>query len=385
MCVSALLHPMNSDPRKSSPSLSQPDRVRVDVPDRGYDILIQEGLIDRAGELLLPVIKCAEAVVVTNTVVKRLYGPRLLRSLKAAGFRAHVLCLPDGEHTKSLKWVSVILDELVRRRCERKTVLLALGGGVIGDLAGFAASVYLRGIPFVQVPTTLVAQVDSSIGGKTGVNHPFGKNLIGSFYQPKLVLSDPGVLRTLPAREFRAGLAEVIKYGVIADAEFFKFLGDNMRRILDLDPPAVRRIIRTSAAVKAAVVAKDEREGDRRRILNFGHTLGHALETVTKYRRYTHGEAVAIGMVAAARLAEHLGLADKCVAERIRGLVRQAGLPVSLPTLSAAALLRAMRQDKKVEDRRIHFVLPDRIGHVAVQPVEEPRIRQILTGKRAGT
>lgn len=385
MCVSALLYPMNSDPRKNSRFLSQPDRVRVDVPDRGYDILIQEGLIDRAGELLLPVIKCAEAVVVTNTVVKRLYGPRLLRGLKAAGFRAHVLCLPDGERTKSLKWASVILDELVRRRCERKTLLLALGGGVIGDLAGFAASVYLRGIPFVQVPTTLVAQVDSSIGGKTGVNHPLGKNLIGSFYQPKLVLSDPGVLQTLPAREFRSGLAEVIKYGVIADAQFFKFLGGNMRRILDLDPPAIQHIIRTSSAVKAAVVSEDEREGDRRRILNFGHTLGHALETVTKYRRYTHGEAVAIGMVAAARLAEHLGLADRQVAGRIRDLARQTGLPVCLPVCSAAALLRAMRQDKKVEDRRIHFVLPDRIGHVSVQPVDEPHIRRILTVRRSGT
>jgi 3-dehydroquinate synthase len=376
---------MKSDSLENHRSLPQPDRVRVDLADRGYDVLIQEGLIDRAGELLLPLTKSSEAIVVTCDVIKRFCGSRLLRSLKSAGFRTSVLCLPDGERTKSLKWVSTILDELVRRRCERNTVLLALGGGVIGDLAGFAASVYLRGIPFVQVPTTLVAQVDSSIGGKTGVNHPLGKNLIGSFYQPKLVLSDPGILRTLPAREYRAGLAEVIKYGVIADAGFFEFLEDNMSRILDLDPAVVHRLILTSSAIKAAVVSEDEREGDRRRILNFGHTLGHALETVTKYRRYKHGEAVAIGMVVAARLAAHLGLADRHVAGRIRGLVHKAGLPDRLPAYSTSALLRAMRQDKKVLDHRIHFVLPDRIGHVSVQPVEEPHIRRILAAQRAGT
>lgn len=369
-------------PRRSFP---QPGRVRVDLADRGYDILIQDGLLDRVGELLLPLTNSSDAVVVTNPVVKRLYSSRLSRSLKAAGFRTAVLCLPDGERTKSLKWVSAILDELVRRRCERKTVLLALGGGVLGDIAGFAASMYLRGIPFVQLPTTLVAQVDSSIGGKTGVNHPLGKNLIGAFYQPKLVLSDPGVLRTLPAREYRAGLAEVIKYGVIADASFFQFLETEMHRILDLDPATVQHIIRTSSAVKAAVVSEDEREGDRRRILNFGHTVGHALETVTTYRRYKHGEAVAIGMVAAARLAVQLGLADTRVTGRIRDLVHKTGLPDRLPAYPAAALLRAMRQDKKVQDRRIHFVLPDRIGHVSVQPVDEPHIRRILTARRSGT
>ena len=218
---------MKFNSRKTRRVAPQENRVRVNLPDRGYDILIQEGLVDRVGEVLLPLTKGPHVVVVTNEVVKGLYGARLVRGLKVEGFRPTVLCLPDGERTKSMKWVSAILDELVRCRYERRTVLLALGGGVTGDLAGFAASVYLRGIPFVQVPTTLVAQVDSSIGGKTGVNHPLGKNLIGSFYQPRLVVSDPGVLRTLPAREYRAGLAEVIKYGVIADAEFFEFLEDN--------------------------------------------------------------------------------------------------------------------------------------------------------------
>jgi 3-dehydroquinate synthase len=376
---------MKSESIKSIRSLPQPDRVRVDLADRGYDIIIQAGLLDQAGECLRPLAKSANAVVVTNAVVNRLYGSRLMRSLQAAGFRTSVICLPDGERTKSLRWVSAILDELVRRRYERTTVLLALGGGVVGDLAGFAAAVYLRGIPFVQVPTTLVAQVDSSIGGKTGVNHPLGKNLIGSFYQPQLVLSDPDVLHTLPAREYRAGLAEVIKYGVIADARLFKFLETGMQGILNFDPAAVHHIIQSSSASKATVVSQDEREGDRRRILNFGHTLGHALETVTKYRRYRHGEAVAIGMVVAARLAVQLGLADTRVAARIRDLVHKAGLPDQLPPYPATALLRAMRQDKKVRDQRIHFVLPDRIGHVSVQPVDESHIRRILAAQRSGT
>jgi len=369
---------LSDTPDKSS---AHADRIRVELADRGYEIVIQNGLLDRIGEHLLPFHMGPEAVVVTNAVVKRYYGTRVVRSLKAAGFKPAVVCLPDGERTKSLKWVSAILDELVRRRYERKTWLLALGGGVVGDVAGFAASAYLRGIPFAQVPTTLVAQVDSSIGGKTGVNHPRGKNLIGAFYQPKLVLSDPAVLGTLPALEYRAGLAEVIKYGVIGDTAFFEFLERNIDRVLKQDPLTVQRIIRTSSAIKAAVVSEDEREGDRRRILNFGHTLGHALESVTRYRRYTHGETVAIGMVAAARLAERMGLADAAVAERIRTLVEQAGLPTALPPYPTTALINAMRQDKKVQDKCIHFVLPVRIGHVIVCPVEEVEIRRFLAAR----
>jgi len=362
-------------------SWPSPDLVRVALPDRGYDILIQHGLIDRVGDYLRPLTTSETVVIVTNPVVKRLYGTRVLRSLRTAGLTPVVVTVPDGERTKSLTWVSAILDELVRRRCERRTVLMALGGGVIGDLAGFAASVYLRGIPFVQVPTTLVAQVDSSIGGKTGVNHPQGKNLIGSFYQPIMVLSDPDALRTLPVREYRAGLAEVIKYGVIADATLFAFLETEMQRILALDPAAVHHVIRTSSVTKAQVVSDDEREGDRRRILNFGHTVGHAIETVTAYRRYKHGEAVAIGMVVAAQLAVQLGLAEASVIMRIRDLVRQAGLPDQVPALPVAALLRATRQDKKVRERRIHFVLPERIGQVVVRPVDEPAIRRVLTSR----
>lgn len=371
---------------QSKPTSSdRAERVRVNLADRSYDVVIQDGLLERVGEYLSPFKLGPAAVVVTNPTVKRLYGSPLLRSLQSAGFSATVLTVPDGERFKSLKWVAAVLDELVCRRFERTTWLIALGGGVIGDLAGFAASAYLRGIPFVQVPTTLVAQVDSSIGGKTGVNHPQGKNLIGSFYQPKLVLCDPRALETLPEREYRAGLAEVIKYGVIQNAGFFQFLEQHMDRVLALDPEAVHRVIRTSCAIKAQVVSADEREGDRRRILNFGHTLGHALETVTGYRRYKHGETVAIGMVAAARLACQLGLAKPEVETRIAGVVSKAGLPGTLPRYSVPAYLRAMRQDKKVMSGRIHFVLPNRIGGVVVVPVEDHVIRWLLKdrGSRA--
>jgi 3-dehydroquinate synthase len=361
------------------------DRIRVDLGERSYEVVVHAGLLDHIGDLLAPFKLGPDTVVVTNPVVKRHYGARVVRSLRAAGLNPTVLALPDGERTKSLRWVARVLNELLRRRYERKAWLVALGGGVIGDLAGFAASIYLRGIPFVQVPTTLVAQVDASIGGKTGVNHPRGKNLIGAFYQPKLVLVDPDTLRTLPQRDFRAGLAEVIKYGVIADAAFFEFLERDMEQILKLDPAALHRVIRTSCAIKAAVVSEDEREGDRRRILNFGHTVGHALETLGGYRRYTHGEAVGIGMVVAARLAGHLGLGDASVGTRIRALLERTRLPADLPPHSASAVLRAMRQDKKVQDRRIHFVLPDRIGHVVVRPVEEPEIRQVLTATQPRT
>jgi 3-dehydroquinate synthase len=361
------------------------DRIRVDLGERSYEVVVHEGLLDRVGEFLAPLKLGPDTVIVTNPVVKRHYGARVVRSLKAVGLKPTVLTLPDGERTKSLRWVARVLNDLLRRRYERKAWLVALGGGVTGDLAGFAASIYLRGIPFVQVPTTLVAQVDASIGGKTGVNHPLGKNLIGAFYQPKLVLIDPGALRTLPQREYRGGLAEVIKYGVIADDAFFEFLERNMDQILKLKPAALHRVIRTSCAIKAAVVSEDEREGDRRRILNFGHTVGHALETLGGYRRYSHGEAVAIGMVVAARLAERLGLADASVGTRIRALVERTKLPADLPPRSESALLRAMRQDKKVKDGRIHFVLPDRIGHVVVRPVDEPEIRQVLTATQPRT
>jgi 3-dehydroquinate synthase len=339
---------------------------------------VQKGLLDRVGKELTPLGLGPSAVIITNPIVKRLYAARVIRGLKAEGFDVGLVVVPEGEAAKTMQWLNRILDSLVRTRRERQTSLIALGGGVVGDLAGFAASAYLRGIPFVQVPTTLVAQVDASIGGKTGVNHHLGKNLIGAFYQPRIVLIDPLALTTLPPREYRAGLAEVIKYGVIEDAGFFEFLERDMLRVLARESDSLDYILRTSCAIKARVVSADEREGDRRRILNFGHTLGHALETVTGYRRYQHGEAVAIGMVAAAGLASRLGLAGKTVVGRIQKLVQDAGLPADIPMHSTTALIRAMRQDKKVKDRRIHFVLPTQIGKVTVAPIGEADLRAFL-------
>jgi len=354
------------------------DRLPVNLGDRSYDILVQPGLLDRVGMQLAPLGLGPSVVIITNPIVKRLYAARVIRGLKAEGFDVGLVVVPEGEAAKSMRWLNRILDSLIRTRRERQTSLIALGGGVVGDLAGFAASAYLRGIPFVQVPTTLVAQVDASIGGKTGVNHRLGKNLIGAFYQPRIVLIDPTALRTLPLREYRAGLAEVIKYGVIEDPGFFEFLERDMLRVLERESDSLDYILRTSCAIKARVVSADEREGDRRRILNFGHTLGHALETVTGYRRYQHGEAVAIGMVAAAGLASRLGFAGKTVVGRIRSLVQRAGLPADIPAHSATALIHAMRQDKKVKDRQIHFVLPTEIGKVTVVPVGEADLRAFL-------
>ena len=364
------------------PSLSYPapgpTRIPVDLGDRSYDIIVQDGLLDRLGQYLSTLRLGSRAVIITNSIVKRLYARRAVQGLKEGGFDVTLLVVPEGEQAKSMRWLNLILDSLIQKRCERGTVLIALGGGVVGDVAGFAASVYLRGIHFIQVPTTLVAQVDASIGGKTAVNHRLGKNLIGTFYQPRVVLIDPLALLTLPEREYRAGLAEVIKYGVIEDAAFFEFLEQHMPGVLKRDPQSLGRILRTSCAIKAATVSADEREGDRRRILNFGHTLGHALETVTRYRRYQHGEAVAIGMVAAAGLASHLGLADKTVHGRIKDLVTRAALPSEMPRHPVASLISAMRQDKKVKAQQIHFVLPTEIGKVTVVPVQDSDLRAFL-------
>jgi 3-dehydroquinate synthase len=363
-------------------STDGPFRIPVHLGDRSYEIVGEAGLLDQIARHLTPFGMSATAVIVTNSTVKRLYASRVLRSLKVAGISAAVMTVPEGERAKSMTSLNTMLNELVRRRYERTTWLIALGGGVVGDVAGFAAATYLRGIPFVQVPTTLVAQVDASIGGKTGINHRLGKNLIGSFYQPKLVLIDPSVLRTLPPREYRAGLAEVIKYGVIEDAGFFEFLEQNMAGIVSHEPACIDQILRASCAIKADVVSADEREGDRRRILNFGHTVGHALETVSGYRRYKHGEAVAIGMVVAAGVATRMGLADPRIPQRIRAVVEAAGLSAAFPRYSPAALIRAMRQDKKVQDQAIHFVLPTEIGKVVVRPVDPAVIREVLAAEQ---
>jgi 3-dehydroquinate synthase len=350
--------------------------VPVSLGDRSYEIRIKSGLLGEIGRCLSALGLKGKVGVVTNPVVGRLYATAVLRSLRAAGLDASTIVLPEGERAKSLRSASAILDALVKARFERGSALVALGGGVIGDLTGFAASIYMRGIPFVQIPTTLVAQVDSSVGGKTGVNHPLGKNLIGTFFQPRLVLVDPDTLRTLPPREWTAGLAEVIKYGVIADEAFFAYLEKQMDRLLKLDAEPVGHVIARSCEIKASVVAQDERESDLRRILNYGHTIGHALESLGGYRKLIHGEAVAIGMVQEADLARHLGLCGPDVVERQRALVSRAGLPDVLPSAAFNQLWVAMQHDKKVAQGRVYCVLPERIGRVVIQPLERDACRQ---------
>lgn len=354
----------------------KPTCVPVPLAGRAYDILIAPGLLKEVGPRLRGLGFAGKAAVVTNPAIGRWYGATVARSLKAAGFAPRMILVPEGERAKTLRWTSAILDELVAARFERGSVLVALGGGVIGDLTGFAAAIYQRGIPFVQVPTTLVAQVDSSVGGKTGVNHRLGKNLIGAFHQPRLVLIDPGTLQTLPVREWVAGLAEIIKYGMIADEPFFTYLERHMPALLKREEGAVARIIARSCEIKAAVVTEDERESDRRRILNYGHTMGHALESLGRYRRLIHGEAVAIGMVHEAGLAEHLGLCSTEAVGRLRELVRQAGLPDELPPLRFSEFWAAMQHDKKVARGRVYGVLPDRVGHVVITPLEQPSVKR---------
>ncbi|TAJ24278.1 MAG: 3-dehydroquinate synthase [Nitrospirae bacterium] len=360
--------------------------VRVSLAERSYDILIKAGLLREVGRRLLGLGLAGKVAVVTNPVVARLYAPAVLRSLKAAGYQTLMIVVPEGERAKSLRWVSAILDELVRARFERGSVLLALGGGVVGDLAGFAASIFVRGIPFVQVPTTLVSQVDSSVGGKTGVNHPLGKNLIGAFHQPRLVLIDPDTLGTLPVRERVAGLAEVIKYGMIEDERFFAYLERRMADLLKLESDAVVHAIMRSCEIKASVVAEDERESDRRRVLNYGHTVGHALESLGRYRTLIHGEAVAIGMVQEADLAGQLGLCPPEVVIRQRDLVRQAGLPDKLPPVRFTELWNTMQHDKKVAQGRLYCVLPERIGRVVIAPLERATVKQwfVQRGRQGG-
>lgn len=358
------------------PSVSE-QHVRLSLGERSYDIVIKAGLLPETGERLRRAGFSGKVAVVTNPVVGRLYGAILLRSLKAAGYQPRVITVPEGERAKTLRWVSAVLDELIAARFERGSVVLALGGGVVGDLAGFAAAVFQRGIPFVQIPTTLVSQVDSSVGGKTGVNHPRGKNLIGAFHQPKLVLIDPDTLASLPPREWVAGLAEVIKYGMIEDEAFFAYLEQHMRDLLKMSPGPVAHIVMRSCQIKAAVVMEDEREADRRRILNYGHTVGHALESLGGYRKLIHGEAVAIGMVQEASLAGHLGLCGEEVVSRQRALVRAAGLPDALPSarLRFADLWNAMQHDKKVAKGRVHCVLPRRVGEVTIAPLDRTACR----------
>ena len=351
--------------------------VKVDLGDRAYPIRIGRGLLGRPG-LLDGYVAGAQALVVTNEVVKELYLQPTLASLPAH-IATDVLSLPDGEAFKTLATFAEIIDKLVAARHNRSTTVIALGGGVVGDIAGFAAAAYQRGVALIQIPTTLLALVDSSVGGKTAVNHPGGKNLIGAFYQPRCVIADIATLDTLPERELRAGLAEVIKYGVIFDAEFFGWIEAHLPRLLARDPDALRHAIARSCEIKAEVVRADERESGLRMILNFGHTFGHALEAVTGYSALLHGEAVAIGMVLAAELSARLGTLSEGAAARIRDIVTRAGLPDTPPAAAADDVLASMGMDKKVADGRMRLVLPDRIGSVRVtDQVPRPMIAAVL-------
>ena len=359
-------------------------QVPVSLGDRSYDIIIQEGLLQEAGSCLQQAGLSGRVGVITNPQIGKLYGRKLTQSLKKAGFPSTVIVIPEGEQAKSLKWVSKILDELVTGRFERNDVLLALGGGVIGDITGFAASTYLRGMPFVQLATTLIAQVDSSVGGKTGVNHPLGKNLIGSFYQPRLVLMDTAMLRTLPKREWVAGLAEVIKYGMIADRSFFEYLERHIDAVLRMETGPVQFIVRRCCEIKASVVGADERESGLRRILNYGHTIGHALESLGKYTKLIHGEAVGIGMVHEAALSNNLEYCSEEVVHRQRALVRRAGLPDQLPSLKVSDLWKAMQHDKKVVKGQVYCVFPKDIGQVEVLPVSRASVTAWYRRSRGG-
>ncbi len=339
--------------------------LTVDLGDRSYPIHVGRGLLGRA-ELILPHLPTKRVAVVTNTTVGPLYLSTLQATLEGAGVSVLPIVLPDGEQYKNAETLGRIYDALLEARVERKGTLIALGGGVIGDLTGFAAATYLRGVPFVQVPTTLLAQVDSSVGGKTGINHPLGKNMIGAFYQPRLVLADTDTLNTLPDRELAAGLAEVIKYGLIRDAEFFAWLEAHMEDLIRRDPDALTFAILRSCRNKAEVVAADEREGGIRAILNLGHTFGHAIEAGLGYGVWLHGEAVAAGMVLAADLSRRLGWLTAEDVERVRSLLRRARLPDTAPDLGVERYRALMGLDKKVEGGRVRFVLLRRVGEAVV-------------------
>jgi 3-dehydroquinate synthase len=340
--------------------------VRVPLGERSYSIRIGEGLLPRLGAECVRLGLGRRCAVVSDTTVAPLYAARTVRSLTASGFDPCVVAIPAGERSKCLAQVAACYDHLARHRLERRSFVVALGGGVVGDLAGFLAATYLRGLALVQVPTTLLAAVDSSVGGKVGVNLVAGKNLVGAFYQPRLVLCDLATLKTLPPRELRAGLAEVIKYGVIDDARLFRRLERDLEALLQLEPATLAIVVARCCAIKAAVVGQDETEGGRRAILNFGHTVGHAIEAISKYGKYLHGEAIAIGQVAAALLsARRQGLSDGEV-ERIRRLLDRAGLPttVRLDRRQRALVQKTMRLDKKVSEGEVKFVLAERIGRV---------------------
>ena len=374
---------MNSNDRNDQPSAGE--TVRVPLGERSYEIEIGSGALARVGEVARRVFgpKAARLAIISNPVVDRHYGESVSRALRRTGFKTVKYLIGDGERAKSVRTAEKVWDFLIENRIERREGIVALGGGVVGDLAGFVAATYQRGIPFLQIPTTLLAQIDSSVGGKTAVNSPRGKNLIGSFHQPVGVVIDPIVLRTLPAREFGAGMYEALKYGIIRDRQLADFIAANLAAIKRLDDQPLTHLIARCCQIKADVVAADEREGGLRRILNYGHTVGHALEAVTSYRRLKHGEAVGYGMICAARLATGLGILTAAEAETIREQTEMIGRRPAIGDLDAAEVIAAMAHDKKVAHGRLPFILPTTIGNVVVRDDLPPTlirstIRQLI-------
>ncbi|MDF2388834.1 3-dehydroquinate synthase [Nostoc ellipsosporum NOK] len=356
--------------------------INVNLPQQSYEIAIAPGILDQLGQYLADLNLGKKVLVVSNPTIFKHHGERAIASLTAAGFDVASYSLPPGERYKNLNSIQKLYDIALENRLERSSTMVALGGGVVGDMTGFAAATWLRGINVVQVPTTLLAMVDSSIGGKTGVNHPRGKNLIGAFHQPRLVLIDPEVLKTLPVREFRAGMAEVIKYGVIWDAELFSQMeaSKNLNQLRYIKPELIHTILTRSCQAKADVVGKDEKEAGLRAILNYGHTIGHAVESLTNYRLITHGEGVAIGMVAAGQIAANLGLWQQEDTERQNALIQKAGLPTKLPDgVDIEAIIEALQLDKKVKAGKVRFILPTQIGVVTItDDVPSETIREVL-------
>ncbi|GAA4032358.1 bifunctional shikimate kinase/3-dehydroquinate synthase AroKB [Actimicrobium antarcticum] len=363
-------------PAQPVPVLS-PIALQVDLGVRSYPITIGHGVLDDA-DLLARHVHGDRAAIVTNTVVAPLYLARLTRTLTAAGKQVTTIVLPDGEEEKTWRNLMTIFDGLLTEKCDRKTTLIALGGGVVGDMTGFAAASYMRGVPLIQVPTTLLSQVDSSVGGKTGINHPLGKNMIGAFYQPQAVIADTGTLDTLPARELSAGLAEVIKHGAIIDAVFFDWIEANIGALLSRDPAAIAWAIQRSCEIKAEIVRQDERESGIRAILNFGHTFAHAIEAGLGYGTWLHGEAVGCGMVMAADLSQRLGYIDAAAKDRLTRLVAAAGLPTVAPDLGQVTWFDLMQVDKKNEGGAIKFILLQPLGTAVITGAADAMVAATL-------
>ena len=355
--------------------------VFIDLQHRSYHIAIRGSLFDNPLTYAeLPA--ASSAMIVSNSTVAPLYAERLRRALQGKYANVHTVTLPDGEEFKTWQTLNLIFDALLQHGCDRKTILFALGGGVVGDMTGFAAASYMRGVPFVQVPTTLLAQVDSSVGGKTGINHPLGKNMIGAFYQPLKVVCDLDTLKTLPQREISAGLAEIIKYGPIADLDFWAWIEAHIDQLMAREPAALAHAVKRSCEIKAWLVAQDEREAGVRASLNFGHTFGHAIEAGLGYGQWLHGEAVGCGMVMAAHLSQRLGLVEAEFVQRLTMLIQTAGLPVKAPRLSesdnAGRYLELMRVDKKAVGGEIRFVVIDGPASACVRSAPDALVRQVI-------